>query len=90
MELVEFQDKDEERIPKASKTDKEIQAIKIALDQGEKEMKGVALGLCEWKDDLLWYQGKIWIPNEEDLRTTIIHKCHDKPNGRTQRHGKKQ
>jgi len=78
-ELVEFQDKDEERIPQASKIDEEIQAIKTALEQGQKEMKGVALGLCQWKDDRLWYQGKIWIPNEEDLRTAFIHQCHDDP-----------
>jgi len=30
-------------------------------------MKGVALGLCQWKDGLLWYQGKIWIPNDEGI-----------------------
>src|ERR1700704_1302255 len=48
-------------IAEASKKDTEIQAIKRNLDAEEKEMKGVALGLCQWKDDLLWYQGKIWI-----------------------------
>jgi hypothetical protein len=79
MELVEFQDMDEERIPEESRNDKEIQAIKEALDTGQKEMKGIALGLCQWKDDRLWYQGKIWIPNNEDLRTGIIQKCHDQP-----------
>jgi len=42
-------------------------------------MKGVALGLCRWKDDLLWYQGKIWIPNEEKLRIELIHQHHDIP-----------
>jgi len=42
-------------------------------------MKGIALGLCQWKDDLLWYQGKIWIPNDEGIRTALIARHHDTP-----------
>ena len=42
-------------------------------------MKGVALGLCEWKNEHLWYQGWIWIPNDEELRTSLIRKNHDDP-----------
>ena len=30
---------------------KEIKTIRKALERGEKEMKGVALGLCQWKDE---------------------------------------
>jgi len=37
------------------------------------------MGLCQWKDDLLWSQGKIWIPNDERIRTTLIAKHHDSP-----------
>ena len=40
-------------------------------------MKGVALGLCEWEDRHLWYQGKIWIPNDEELRMSLIRRNHD-------------
>ena len=40
-------------------------------------MKGVALGLCEWKDRHLWYQRKISISNDEGLRTSLICKNHD-------------
>ena len=47
LELVEFQDKDKGRIHEASKKDTEIQAIKKNLDAKEKEMKGIALGLCQ-------------------------------------------
>jgi len=49
-------------------------------------MKGIALGLCQWKDNLLYYQGKIWIPNGEGIRTTLITKHHEPPqavHGRT-------
>src|SRR6266403_646587 len=79
MELAEFQDKDEEKIQGASKQDTETQAIRRALESGTKEMKGIALGLYQWKDGYHWYQQKIWIPNDEEIRTTIIHKCHDTP-----------
>ena len=32
-----------------------------------------------WKDNLLWYQGRIWIFNNEGIRTTLIAKHHDPP-----------
>ena len=79
MELAEFQDKDEGTIQQAYKMDHEIQAIKDNLEKGVKEMKGVALGLCQWKDEHLLYQGKIWIPNDKGLKTSLIRKCHDDP-----------
>ena len=49
------------------------------LENNVKEMKGEALGLCEWKDEYLWYQGKIWIPNDEELRMSLIRRNHDDP-----------
>jgi len=79
METTEFQDKEEGEIQKTSRIDNEIQAIKRNLDEGRKEMKGVALGLCQWKDGLLWYQGKIWIPNNEGIRTALIAKHYELP-----------
>ena len=77
IELAEFQDKDEGRIQQAYDKDDEIQAIKRNLENNVKEMKGVALGLCDWKDENLWYQGKIWVPNDEELRTNLIRRNHD-------------
>jgi len=79
LETTEFQDKDKGEIKKASDVDNEIQDIKRNLDEGRKEMKGIALGLCQWKDGLLWYQGKIWIPKKEGIRTSLIAKHHEPP-----------
>jgi len=79
LETTDFRDKKEGVIQKASNEDAEIQDIKRNLDEGRKEMKGVALGLCQWKDDLLWYQGKIWIPNNEGIRTALIAEHHQHP-----------
>ena len=79
MELAGFQDKDEGKIQHAYDKDNEIQAIRKNLENNVKEMKGVALGLCKWKDKHLWYQGKIWIPDDEGLRTSLIRRNHDDP-----------
>jgi len=79
LETTEFQDEDEGEIQKASNVDNEIPDIKKNLDEGRKEMKGIALGLCQWKDGLLWYQGKIWISTDEGIRTTLIAKHHEPP-----------
>jgi len=79
LETTDFRDKNEGEIQKASNDDAEIQDIQRTWDEGRKEMKGVALGLCQWKNDLLWYQGKIWIPNAETIRTSLIAKDHEPP-----------
>ena len=55
----------------------QIQKIRKAVERGIKQMKGVALGLCQWKDEHLWYGGRIWIPDDEGLRTTLISQCHE-------------
>jgi len=79
METTEFRDKDKGDIQKASNVDDEIQDIKRNLEEGRKEMKGIALGLCQWKDGLLSYHGKIWIPKDDGIRTTLIAKHHEPP-----------
>jgi len=79
LEATEFEDKDEGEIQKASKVVDDIPEIKRNLDEGTKEMKAVALGLCQWKEDLLWYEGKMWIPKDEGIRTTLIAKHHEPP-----------
>jgi len=86
LETTEFQDKDKGEIEKASNVDNEVQAIKRNLDEGRNEMKGIALRLCQWKDSLLPYQGKIWIPKDEGIRITLGAKHHEPPHaghGRT-------
>jgi len=79
LETTQFRDKNAGEIEKSSNDEAEIQDIKRTLNEGRKEMKGVALGLCQGKDDLLWYQGKIWIPNDEEIRTARIGKYHETP-----------
>jgi len=40
-------------MPQANKIDQEVLAIKAKLDKGEKEMKEIVFGLCQWNENLL-------------------------------------
>ena len=40
-------------------------------------MKGIALGLCQWKDGYLWHEGKIWVPNNKEIRLDLIRRHHN-------------
>jgi len=88
LETTEFKNRDEGEIQKASSIDNDNQGIKWNLDEGRKEMKGIALGLGQWKDSLLWYQGKSWIPNDEGIRTALVAKHRGTPTRGTRRNGK--
>src|SRR5205807_6922180 len=79
MDVVEIHKAMEEELEKGSDKDERIQKIKKALDEKEKEMKGVALGMCQWRDKKLWYQGKVWVPEDDKIRTAIIYRHHDQP-----------
>jgi len=53
IEMVEVLSNEKELLQKAAEQDSEQQTIKRALAEVRQEMKGVVLGLCQWKDDLL-------------------------------------
>ena len=79
IEHFSLHNKNEDQIRKAYLGDTELQNIQSALEKGQKEEKGIALGLCRWKDGHLWCGEKIWIPEDEGLRTSIISQCHNNP-----------
>jgi len=72
METIRFEEKNDKELQDESAKDDEIQKMRKALDEGSKEMKGIALGLCQWKNGYLWHQGKIWVPNKEEIRVYLI------------------
>ena len=47
IELFSLHNQNEDQIRKAYQKDTELQKIQNALENGEKEMKGIALGLCQ-------------------------------------------
>ena len=79
METTRFEETSDEELRNESARDEEIQTIRKALDKGDKEMKKVALGRCQWKDEYLLYQGKIWVPNNEGIMMNLIQRHHDIP-----------
>ena len=78
-ETHQIKEKNSEELENASGEDTQFQEIRKALQMNQKGLQGVALGLCQWRDNLLWYNNRVWIPNEEKIRTEIIRQHHDIP-----------
>src|SRR5437588_10092033 len=79
IDLVQVQREKEEDIEQGSKKDNQIQKIRKGRDDKETEVKGVALGICQWRDQKLWYQGEVWVPENEKIRTSLIYRHHNQP-----------
>ena len=62
-----------DKIREAQKTDKEIASIK------EKMSKGKAKGFREDEHDTLWFEDRVYVPNDPDIRKLILQEAHDTP-----------
>ena len=58
---------------RSSKTDKEIASIK------EKMSKGKAKGFREDEHDTLWFEDRVYEPNDPEIRKLILQEAHDLP-----------
>jgi hypothetical protein len=58
---------------------KEAEVLTALSELGRDGPKRLANGLPEWdqKDGLVWYRGKLYIPNDEELRSDVVATCHD-------------
>jgi len=79
MEIIRLEETSYEELRNETAQNEEIQTIRKALERGDNEMKGVTLGLWQWKEEYLWHQGNIWLPNKEGIRTNLIRQHHDIP-----------
>ena len=61
------------KIREAQMDDKEIAEIK------EKMSEGKAKGFREDEHDTLWFEDRIYVPNNAELRKLILHEAHDSP-----------
>ena len=57
----------------AQKTDKEIEEIR------EKMSKGKAKGFREDEHDTLWFEDRVYVPNDPEIRKLILQEAHDSP-----------
>ena len=55
-----------DKIRKAQKTDKEIASIK------EKMSKGKSKGFREDEHDTLWFEDRVYVPNDSEIRKLIL------------------
>ena len=62
-----------EKIREAQKTDKEIAEIK------KKMGKGKAKGFREDEHDTLWFEDRVYVPNDPEIRKLILQEAHDSP-----------
>ena len=60
-------------IREAQKDDKEIAEIK------EKMSEGKAKGFCEDEHDTLWFEDRVFVPNNAEIRKLILQEAHDSP-----------
>ena len=62
-----------DKIREAQKTDKEIASIK------EKMSKWKAKGFCEDEHDTSWFEDRVYVPNDSEIRKLILQGAHDSP-----------
>ena len=79
METIRLEETSYQELHNETALNEEIQTIRKALERGDREMKGVAIGLCQWKDSYLWHQGNIWVPSKEGIRINLIRQHHNIP-----------
>ena len=61
------------KIQEGQKTDKEVAEIK------EKMSKGKAKGFREDEHGTLWFEDRIYVPNDPEIRKLILQEAHDSP-----------
>jgi hypothetical protein len=72
-----FQNPLEERIRNSSTKEAEVLA---GLEQLKKHgLRRLANGLAEWEEEngLIYYRGRVYVPDEENLRRDMVEQCHD-------------
>ena len=61
------------KIQEAQKSDKEIAEVK------KKMSKGKAKGFHEDEHKTLWFEDRIYVPNDSEIRKLILQEAHDSP-----------
>ena len=70
---IEIQSTLMDKIREAQKTDKEIATIK------EKVSKVKVKGFREDEHDTLWFEDRVYVPNDQEIRKLILQEAHDSP-----------
>ena len=71
--------KNENDIRVAFKEDRLASEIIEALKTGQKTHKLVLLGECQQKDNLIYVNGLLYVPDDPALQVKVLKSCHDHP-----------
>ena len=71
--VLEIQSTLMNKIRDAQKTDKEIAEIK------EKMSNGKSKAFREDEHDTLWFEDRVYVPNDPEIRKLILQEAHDSP-----------
>ena len=63
----------------ALKEDRLASKIIEALKTGQKTHKFVPLGECQQKDNLIYVNGLLYVPDDPALQLKVLKSCHDHP-----------
>lgn len=69
----------EDAIRQAYEADAFAKEILDMLRKGATQSKKITLGECRENNDQLWYQGRLYVPDNEQLRTRVCRAHHDMP-----------
>ena len=75
----------QEQIMAAYQNDEDTQMVITALQEEQRQLPAklshlrIALADCAWKDGKLYYQERVWVPKDPDLRYMILSTYHELP-----------
>jgi hypothetical protein len=64
-------------IQEKAKNDKTMQEVIELLAKGIKKSRKYALGLCELENNVLTYNGLVWVPEDDEIKLKILKQHHD-------------
>jgi hypothetical protein len=67
------------QIKSALSLDPEAQSILQALKDNSRHHPKIPIGECEFHDELLHFDGLVYVPNDLELQRRVIESCHDHP-----------
>jgi len=59
--------------------DQNLLSVLEAIRQGKSKHPFLQLSQCEIRDEYLYYRDRLYVPDDDELRATIVRLCHEDP-----------
>lgn len=76
---VELPDWLKDLLEKAYEEDPLPSSVLHALDRGDDRHPDITLSLCSRRSGYLFYEGRLYIPDLDDLKAELMKECHENP-----------